>query len=201
MRFGIPLKRIKHNVFHSPKHKKISSFFPLIILWHMQVSSRYYLTFKTKTLAESYSRLYFELKIKEFGLKNANFGRWQAKLLSSRYFCLLKFCVRMRFFVVTVWGHGKRFVIFQLESFTISSKKFLNENLGLCMHTIVVVETIFRISPQIIRTVSTMVKSFGENILWKFVQWKNHMIIQSYNYIPKTKIWQSTILAIRYKSM
>ena len=42
-----------------------------------------------------------------------------------------------------------------------------------------------------------LVKIFCENLFSE----KNHMIIQSYNYIPKTKIWQSTILAIRYKSM
>ena len=66
-------------------------------------------------------------------------------------------------------------MVFPLEHFTISLEKVANENLGLCIHTIVVVtiRIIFHLSSQIIRTVSTtMVKSFGENILWKLVQWK-----------------------------
>ena len=55
-----------------------------------------------------------------------------------------------------------------LEPFKISLKKLQGENLGLsglCIHTRVVVTTIFNLSSQIIRTVCTMVKSFGENIL------------------------------------
>ena len=82
MRFGIPLKRITYTVFHSPKHKKISSFFPFdnsMAHAHQfgrpEVRFRYYLTFKTKPLAESFVKQHFELKIKEFSLKNANFGR------------------------------------------------------------------------------------------------------------------------------
>ena len=82
MRFGIPLKRITYTVFHSPKHKKISSFFPFDnFMAHAhqfgrpEVSFRYYLTFKTKPLAESFVKQHFELKIKEFSLKNEKFGR------------------------------------------------------------------------------------------------------------------------------
>ena len=77
-------------------------------------------------------------------------------LLQNEIFC--RYCLGF---------NGKRCVIFQLEPFNISSKKFLGENLGLCMHTIVVVTILFfaYLHKLFAQCVLTMVKSFGENIL------------------------------------
>ena len=72
-----------------------------------EVSFRYYLTFKTKPLAESFVKQHFELKIKEFSLKMQILVDDKPGYSVPDFF-LITFCFRIKHFVVTVWVYGKR---------------------------------------------------------------------------------------------